>query len=290
LLAAASAAALVACGGGGGDSPAPALTVSGVTTGAARYSQQLLLTVNGANLDQGLTVTSSGCTNITRSTTAPNISTATTAYFTCTVSAVGNQSFAINRTSDGTSAASAPYIVPVPQVTMTVNNGAGVNGSYVITLAPTQAPITVNNFLAYVNSGFYNGTVFHRYSPNFVIQGGGFNSGLNPANPVPALKPTNAAIVLEDNAGLSNTRWTVAMARTNVADSATSQFFINLADNLFLNRTSTARGYAVFGTVTSGTDFVTQMLAAPCSAYPALVGTNECLPFPNLVMTAVQSQ
>jgi peptidyl-prolyl cis-trans isomerase A (cyclophilin A) len=290
LLAAALTAAplLVACGGGGGSDPAPVPlpAVTAAAAGPAMYGRPLLLTVNGSNLDQPMTVTSTGCTTITRSTTAPNISTASTAYYTCTVNAVGAQQFAVLRGSDNANLASAAYTVPVPQVTMTVSNGAAVNGSFVITLAPQQAPITVNNFLNYVNSGFYNGSIFHRLLPTFVMQAGGYDAGVV-ANAMPVHKPTNAAITLEDNAGLSNTNLTVSMARTSVPDSGTSEFFINLADNLGLNRTATTRGYAVFGSVTTGAPVVTAMKAAPCVA--ALV--SECLPIPNLVITsAVQTQ
>ncbi len=269
----------------------PAPVVSAASAGAPRYSQPLLLTLTGTNLDQPMTVTSPGCNGIVRSTTAPNISTATTAYYTCTVAAVGAQQFVVVRTYDNANLASAAYTVPVPQVTMTVSNGAAVNGSFVITLAPQQAPITVNNFLKYVKAGFYNGTVFHRNVPSFVLQGGGFAAGLNPANPVPALKATDDPIVLEDNAGLSNTRWTLAMARTSNPDTATSQFFVNMVDNLFLNRNGATRGYAVFGTVSSGTAFVATMVAAPCVRYPALLEDprfawdGTCLPSPNLVVT-----
>ena len=280
---------LVSCGGGGGgDAPAPT-PVPAVTTavaGTAKYGQPLLLTVNGSNLDLAVTVSSAGCTAITRSTTAPNISSATTAYYTCTVSGVGAQLFAIARNSDNASIGTAAYTAPVPQVTMAVSNGAAVSGSFVITLTPQQAPVTVNNFLAYVNSGFYNNSIFHRLLPTFVAQAGGYNAGVT-ATATPTHKVTNAPIVLEDNAGLSNVNLSVAMARTSQVDSATSEFFINLVDNLFLDRTSTARGYAVFGSITSGASVVTAMKAAPCVA----ATVSECLPIPNLVITsATQTQ
>ncbi len=281
---------LVACGGGGGgDTPAPT-PVPAVTTavaGAARYGQQLLLTVNGTNLDQAMTVSSAGCTSITRSTTAPTASSATTAYYTCNVSGVGAQLFAIARGSDNASIGSAAYTVPVPQVTMAVSNGAAVSGTFVISLLPQQAPVTVNNFLAYVNSGFYNNSIFHRLLPTFVAQGGGYSAGATTTTTTTAHKPVNAAIVLEDNAGLSNVNLTVAMARTSIVDSATSEFFINLVDNLFLDRAGTTRGYAVFGNITSGASVVTAMKAAPCVA----AALSECLPIPNLVITsATQTQ
>ncbi len=125
-------------------------------------------------------------------------------------------------------------------------------GDIVITLDPDKAPKSVENFLMYVKENFYNGTVFHRVIDGFMIQGGGFEPGLKQ-------KPTNAPIDNEANNGLKNDKYTVAMARTSDPHSATSQFFINVANNDFLNFTSpTANGwgYAVFGKVTEGTDVV----------------------------------
>jgi cyclophilin family peptidyl-prolyl cis-trans isomerase len=181
-----------------------------------------------------------------------------------------------------------------PQVTFNFSNGAGVSGNVVITLESTLAPATVANFLAYVNAGFYNCTVIHRHVPGFVLQGGGYATALVPGGAIPALKPTGAPIVLEDNAGLSNLSLTVAMARTDVLNSATSQFFINLADNTGLDRTASARGYAVFGRITSGAEVVTAMRTAPCSAWVNFFGLNDptaCLPSPNItIMSAAQTR
>ena len=250
--------------------------------GTPLYGQSLQLVVNGTFLDDGVRVQSAGCQSLTR---AP-ITDRTRATFQCAVATVG--SFTANALvgASTTPSASTTFSVPTPQVTMTVGNGSNSLGSFVITLDPARAPITVNNFLSYVNTRWYEGVVFHRNSPGFVLQGGGFNSGLNPASAVPAVKTPNANIVLEDNAGLLNLQWTVAMARTNAPDTANSQFFINLVNNPFLDRSTTARGYAVFGNVTAGTGVITTLTAAPCVAYPALVGSGECLPFPNLVITS----
>jgi peptidyl-prolyl cis-trans isomerase A (cyclophilin A) len=107
----------------------------------------------------------------------------------------------------------------------------------------------VANFLAYVDGGHYNGTVFHRVIPNFMIQGGGMDASMSE-------KPTKAPIKNEADNGLKNDSWTVAMARTQVQDSATSQFFINLQSNDFLNHGSRDFGYAVFGRVVEGMDVV----------------------------------
>ena len=115
-----------------------------------------------------------------------------------------------------------------------------------------KAPKSVANFLAYVKAGHYDGTVFHRVIPGFMIQGGGFESGMRQ-------KPTQAPVANEADNGLRNDKYTLAMARTSVPDSATSQFFINGKDNDFLNfksKTPQGWGYAVFGKVVSGTEVV----------------------------------
>ena len=289
------ASALSACGGGGdgGSAPVSGPTVSLATAGAAKYGQRVILAVNGSALDQGLTVAATGCVDLVPSPTPA--STATTAYYQCTASALGNGQFTITRKGDGVTLATAAFVVPVPQVTMTLTNGTGgaVNGSIVITLAPDKAPLTVDNFLAYVNAGFYDGTVFHRLSPGFVVQGGGYAAPVD--SNTPTAKPANAPIALEVNKGLSNTQWTIAMARDKDRPaSATSQFFINLADNstsLDPRPIINGAGYAVFGTVSSGTDTVTRITTAPCVAIPFFLFNGECTPTPNVVVSsAVQTQ
>ena len=127
-------------------------------------------------------------------------------------------------------------------------------GSIEIELDAEKAPISTANFLAYVDSGHYDGTVFHRVIPDFMIQGGGFDDSMTQ-------KPTKAPIKNEANNGLKNVRGTVAMARTNVVDSATSQFFINLKDNDFLNHGGRDFGYAVIGKVSAGMDVVDKIAA-----------------------------
>lgn len=123
------------------------------------------------------------------------------------------------------------------------------HGDIKLELDKEKAPVTVENFLSYVNEGFYDGTIFHRVIPNFMVQGGGFSQGMEQ-------KPTKQPIKNEADNGLTNGRGTVAMARTNVVDSATSQFFINLVDNDFLNNGARDFGYAVFGKVSQGMDVV----------------------------------
>ncbi len=128
-------------------------------------------------------------------------------------------------------------------------------GDIVIELNAEKAPITVKNFLNYVNSGFYSGTIFHRVMKGFMIQGGGFTEDMNQ-------KQTNPPIKIESTNGLSNDRGTIAMARTGIPDSATCQFFINHVDNAFLNYENSANpGYAVFGKVIEGMDVVDKIAA-----------------------------
>ena len=125
-------------------------------------------------------------------------------------------------------------------------------GQIIIELNPEKAPISTENFMTYVKDEFFNSTIFHRVIPNFMIQGGGFLEGM-------IQKPTNDNIKNEADNGLSNTRGSIAMARTPDPDSASSQFFINLKDNDFLNYTApTAQGwgYCVFAAVIEGMDVV----------------------------------
>ncbi len=129
-------------------------------------------------------------------------------------------------------------------------------GEIELELEAEKAPVSVENFLGYVDSGFYDGTVFHRVIPGFMIQGGGFGEGLNQ-------KPTKAPIKNEADNGLHNVRGTVAMARTQNVNSATSQFFINHRDNDFLDHGSRDFGYAVFGKVVRGMDVVDQIAQVP---------------------------
>lgn len=140
-----------------------------------------------------------------------------------------------------------------PQVLITTSQG-----EMVVELWPEKSPITVENFLTYVRAGFYDGLIFHRVIGNFMIQGGGFDAHMNPK------KPTHPPIKNEARNGLKNEKGTLAMARTPVVDSATSQFFINVADNNFLNHKSDNPqefGYAVFGKVVKGMETVDKIKA-----------------------------
>ena len=152
-------------------------------------------------------------------------------------------------------------------------------GDIVVELDAAKAPKTVDNFLQYVKAGHYDGTVFHRVIDNFMIQGGGMTADLKE-------KPTRAPIGLESRNGLTNQRGTIAMARTNVYDSATAQFFINSKDNDFLNFSGPGTGYAVFGKVVEGKDTVDKIRKVPVqqSRYseatpltPVMIEKAECV-------------
>ena len=147
-------------------------------------------------------------------------------------------------------AAAASCKGATPKVKLTTSSGP-----IVLELNRGMAPNTVDNFMKYVESGHYNGTVFHRVIDGFMIQGGGFTPDMKQ-------KPTRDTIKNESTNGLKNANYTVAMARTNVRDSATSQFFINVKDNDFLNysgETPQGHGYAVFGKVVEGKEVVDKM-------------------------------
>jgi len=134
-------------------------------------------------------------------------------------------------------------------------------GDIVLELDREKAPKTVDNFLQYVKAGHYDGTIFHRVIETFMIQGGGMKPDLSE-------KQTRAPIPLESRNGLQNLRGTVAMARTGIPDSATSQFFINVVDNAFLDQPNSrdGNGYAVFGKVVDGMDVVDKIKAVPTTS------------------------
>lgn len=149
-------------------------------------------------------------------------------------------------------------------------------GSITLELDEGKAPITVANFLQYVDDGFYDGTVFHRVIEDFMIQGGGMGADLQP-------KATRAPIKNEADNGLRNDMYTVAMARTQEIDSATAQFFINVADNNFLDHGSRDFGYAVFGRVVEGEDVVDTIAGVDT----ARQGAHEGVPVETVTIEAV---
>jgi peptidyl-prolyl cis-trans isomerase A (cyclophilin A) len=134
-------------------------------------------------------------------------------------------------------------------------------GDIVVELDRAKAPKTVDNFVSYVKAGQYDGTIFHRVIPNFMIQGGGMSKDMSE-------KPTKAPIALESRSGLINQRGTIAMARTADPNSATAQFFLNLKDNAFLDQANArdGQGYAVFGKIVSGMEVVDKIAAVPTTS------------------------
>jgi peptidyl-prolyl cis-trans isomerase A (cyclophilin A) len=150
-------------------------------------------------------------------------------------------------------------------------------GNFTIEFFEKEAPISVANFLAYIDEGFFDGTIFHRIVPGFVIQGGGFTEDMSQ-------KRTKAAIKNEADNGLKNGRGTLSMARTNDINSATSQFFVNLKDNDFLDHTRGNFGYAVFARVTEGLDVIDKIAAVETGRKKGF----DDVPVEPVIMTSVR--
>lgn len=151
-------------------------------------------------------------------------------------------------------------------------------GKIVVELDFDNAPVTANNFAEYVSEEFFNGTIFHRVISGFMIQGGGMLPDMTE-------KKTKSPIRLESNNGLSNKRGTIAMARTMMPDSATSQFFINHADNTFLDYAGSANpGYTVFGKVVEGLDVLDEIASVSTSRY----GSHSDVPLDNILIESVE--
>ncbi len=260
---------LSACGGSTGFEP----VITGVKAQSLKYGYTATIYLGGKDLRSSVTVDSNGgCTNPSF---ASN-STTDTLVLNCGVKVVGDLPLTI-KAEDGSVIYTTTLTVPKPQVTMFTSKG-----TVVFELDPTTAPISSNNFLSYVSKGFYTSTLFHRVIAGFMVQGGGYTKGL--------VKKTGqaAAIELESNKGLSNLRGTLAMARTNDFNSATSEFFINVVDNTFLDYKNFANpGYAVFGKVVQGMDVVDAIVAEPTGVFN---GTND-VPLTDVVISlALQTQ
>lgn len=243
-------AALSACGGGA--STEDNQQIASVTVRTLAYSRQAVLFVSGTYLRADMKAATGACKdpvfNMAQST--PQL-----AVLNCTVTATGEQPLSITGTN-GRVLYTGTVTVPQPQVELVTSQG-----NVVLELNPAAAPVSVNNFLSYTSSGFYTNTLFHRVIAGFVVQGGGYTKGL--VKKADQLAP----IVLESNNGLSNTRGTLAMARTNVPNSATSEFYVNLVDNRSLDYQSPANpGYAVFGKVVSGLDVIDKIAALPTAS------------------------
>lgn len=262
-----------ACGGGDNASSDTQnkVSVSEVSSDQLVYRKTSIITVKGQNLNAGINLSHQGCSKITEVAG----STSSQKVFSCKIIATGNVPIVITD-GNGNSLYANTVTIPLaaqPQVTMTTSLG-----TIVIELNPAKAPITVDNFLNYVESGFYVNKIFHRVISDFMIQGGGYTEDLVQAT-------TQAPIKLEAANGLSNLRGSIAMARTSVLDSATSQFFINVVDNVALD--TNAGGYAVFGKVINGIDVVDKIKVTPTSSR---AGFND-VPLTSVVInTILQTQ
>ncbi|MFM7005298.1 MAG: peptidylprolyl isomerase [Limnohabitans sp.] len=260
---------LSACGGSDGFQP----VVTGVKVQSAAYSKTATIYIGGKDLRSYLTVDTQGaCTNPSF---ASN-STTDTLVLNCAVSKTGDFALAI-KTPEGQTIYTSTVSVPMPQVSLFTTKG-----NITLELDPLAAPLSVNNFLNYVNKGFYRGTLFHRVIPNFVVQGGGYTTGM--------VKKSGQAspIELESNKGLSNLRGSMAMARTYLPNSATSEFYINLKDNVSLDYKNAANpGYAVFGKVIQGLEVVDAMALEPTG----VVGSFSDVPLTDITLSlALQTQ
>lgn len=273
LVLAAAAALLAACNGSD-DSQQP--TVNSMAAVPTAYGRPAVWTVSGLNLDRGITfaITGGRCEDIAE---IPGGS-ATQRQFTCRPTSLGDLVGEVSEDGGGW-LASLRVNIPAPVVQLNL-----AQGPISVQLDPDKAPVTVQNFLNYVNSSFYDNTLFHRVIENFVIQGGGYS----PGDPNPVEKaPTQPPIVLESNNGLTNVRGSLAMARTSAPDSATSQFYINVVDNPLLDYKSEQEpGYAVFGTVISGLDVVDAISVVPTRSVPSLGLTH--LPVTDVVVTTAR--
>jgi cyclophilin family peptidyl-prolyl cis-trans isomerase len=260
---------LTACGGSTGFPP----VITAFKVQSVSYGRTAILYLGGKDLRTSLVVESAGgCINPSFGSN----STTDLLVLNCVVKTVGDIPLTI-KTATGEVVYTTTITVPKPQVTLVTSKGA-----IILELDPAKAPISSTNFLSYVASGFFKDTLFHRVISGFVLQGGGYVSGM--------LKRTSSSspIELESNKGLSNLRGTLAMARTNVPNSATSEFFVNLVDNLSLDYKNAANpGYAVFGTVVQGMDVVDAIAAEPTGVVKGFAD----VPLSDITITlAVQTQ
>ena len=240
---------LTACGGSTGFPP----VITAVKPQSLSYGRTATIYLGGKDLRSSLVVESGGgCTNPSF---GANSST-DVLVLNCLVTVVGDLPLTI-KSATGEVVYTTTLSVPKPEVSIITNKG-----SFTLALDPATAPISVKNFLSYVKSGYYSNTLFHRVIPSFVAQAGGYTTGM--VKKAGQFEP----IELESNKGLSNARATVAMARTNIFNSATSEFYVNLVDNTFLDyKNAASPGYAVFGTVVQGMDVVDAIATEPTGVF-----------------------
>jgi cyclophilin family peptidyl-prolyl cis-trans isomerase len=238
---------LVISGCGGSNVFPPVIT--GVKAQSLMFGRTATIYLGGKDLRSNLLVDAgNACTNPSFATN----SSTDLLVLNCLVKSVGEFTLTV-KTEAGELIFSGSLNVPKPEVAILTNKG-----TISVELDPVLAPVSAANFLSYVASGFYSGTLFHRVISGFVIQAGGYTSGM-------LKKPGQLSpIILESKNGLSNKRGTLAMARTNLFNSATSEFYINLANNTALDYVNAGSpGYAVFGSVTQGLDVVDTIAAEP---------------------------
>jgi len=234
---------LTACVGDGNTAP----TVTDIQAKSLNYGARAEFDFLGSYLDKGLSASIPNCTGQTPAFISP-----VHQVLTCTITAVGDLTIEVKGGS-GAVIYSKTFTVPAPRTALVTSMG-----NIIVELDPTAAPLSVNNFLRYVQSGFYTNTLIHRVIPGYVIQGGAFGPGLT-------IKPgALGPITLESNNGLSNQRGTIGMARNADPNSASSQFYFNVADNLFLDyKDSSNPGYAVFGKIVEGLEAMDAIGAVP---------------------------
>ena len=267
---------LNACGGGGNADFPPVVTGFKVQT--LQYGRTAVIYVGGNDLRSTMTVdTSSACDKPSFAAS----SSPSQLVINCTITAVGDIPLTL-KAANGQVLYQTTLNVPTPQVQFSISQDNTSLGNITLELDPAAAQSTVNNFLNYVNTGYYTNTLFHRVMPGFVVQAGGYTSGM-------IKKPGQSEpIILQSNNGLSNLRGTVAMARlSDPVDSATSEFYINLVDNTFLNYKSdlqSERGYAVFGIVVQGMDVADAIAKQPTGN----VNFNANVPIRDVTITAAR--
>lgn len=239
--------ALTGCGGGSTSAPFP----PNIQSGGLAYGKAATFYVGVTTLNPGVTFSATNCSALQ---SVPSNVEGYLAY-TCNLNAAGALVFT-GADPAGKVIVTQNFTVPNPQVLVTTTMG-----NFVVELNQVKAPVSTDNFLRYVSDGFYKDVLFHRVIPNFVIQAGGFTKGLTPK------MGTYSPIPLESQNGLSNLRGTLAMARTSDPNSATSQFYINLKDNVALDYANDQNpGYAVFGSVASGLTVIDSIAAVQTGA------------------------
>ena len=256
------------------DVPVPTSpVVTAIESDRLMYSKSTQWTFTGLALDKDFNVSTKGCVGLALVAGG----TSTSKSVTCNITAAGPSAVTIEaKLANGTVLMAKAMDVPAPQVTLTTNLG-----NMVVELDTAATPLTANNFLQYVNDQFYNNTIIHRIvtSGIFVAQGGWLT-------PTPEVKAgLRAPIALEVGKGLSNVRGTIAMARTSALNSATSQFYLNLSDNVALDTTN--GGYAVFGKLVSGMPLLDVLASTPTSTQ---FGLNDFPAQSVLVQSAAQTR